>query len=87
MQALREHCSLSEHDPGKNPRSPKQKQNLAPVQPAMPLTLTDQLYKADEEKQKETHAKPAVPLILTVQPEPDQVEIDMYNTAILLASV
>lgn len=50
-QALREHCSLSGHDPTKSPKPSKQKQSLAPVQPAVPLELT-------------------------VQPIPDQVEIE-----------
>lgn len=51
MQALREHCSLSGHDPSKAPKPSKQKQSLAAVQPAVPLELT-------------------------VQPVPDQVEME-----------
>lgn len=39
IQALREHCSLSGHDPSKAAKSSKQKQGLAPVQPAVPLEL------------------------------------------------
>lgn len=51
MQALREHCSLTGHDPGKASKPSKQKQGVAPVQPAVPLELT-------------------------VDPIPDQVEMD-----------
>lgn len=51
MQALREHCSLSGHDPSKASKPSKQKQGVAPVQPAVPLELT-------------------------VDPIPDQVEMD-----------
>lgn len=53
VQALREHCSLSGHDPSKASKPPKQKQGVAPVQPAVPLQLT-------------------------VDPIPDQVEMDRY---------
>lgn len=53
VQALREHCSLSGHDPSKVPKSSKQKHSLAPVQSAVPLELS-------------------------VQPVPDQVEMDRY---------
>ena len=53
IQALREHCSLSGHDPSKVSKPSKQKQGLAPVQPAVPLELT-------------------------VQPVPDQVEMERY---------
>ncbi|KAL3155854.1 hypothetical protein ABBQ32_012863 [Trebouxia sp. C0010 RCD-2024] len=38
-KALREHCSLSGHDPSKAPKPSKQKQNLAAIQPAAPLEL------------------------------------------------
>ena len=40
IQALREHCSLSGHDPSRPAKPSKQKQGLAPVQPAVPLELT-----------------------------------------------
>ena len=40
IQALREHCSLSGHDPSRLAKPSKQKQGLAPVQPAVPLELT-----------------------------------------------
>ena len=53
IQALREHCSLSGHDPSKAAKPSKQKQGLAPVQPAVPLELT-------------------------VDPIPDQVEMERY---------
>ena len=54
MQALREHCSLSGHDPSKAPKPSKQKQSLAAVQPAVPLELT-------------------------VQPIPDEVEMERFS--------
>ncbi|KAL3145939.1 hypothetical protein ABBQ38_015299 [Trebouxia sp. C0009 RCD-2024] len=53
-KALREHCSLSGHDPSKAPKPSKQKQSLAAVQPAVPLELT-------------------------VQPVPDQVEMERWG--------
>ena len=66
MQALREHCSLSGHDPGKNPRSPKQNNTTT-----------------NKQQQSPAPVQPAVPLTLTVQPEPDQVEMDRYGACIL----
>ncbi|KAL0046805.1 hypothetical protein WJX82_010406 [Trebouxia sp. C0006] len=39
-KALREHCSLSGHDPTRAPKSSKQKLSSASVQPAVPLELS-----------------------------------------------
>ncbi|DBA80727.1 hypothetical protein WJX77_005653 [Trebouxia sp. C0004] len=53
-KALREHCSLSGHDPTRGPKSSKQKLSSASVQPAVPLELS-------------------------VEPQPDQVELERWG--------
>ncbi|KAL0037828.1 hypothetical protein WJX79_000733 [Trebouxia sp. C0005] len=53
-KALREHCSLSGHDPTRASKSSKQKLSLVSVQPAVPLELS-------------------------VEPIPDQVEMERWG--------